>query len=237
MLAYCAIHAAWVWPPLRFAVPVIPLLLWLGFIGAAKQRLLGCVVATVLFAAGGFQLWMTVVQAREKGIVSPVAGAENWNDTARLLKWISLETPRDVTLTGNLDPMYYLFTGRRAVRAFTTDPYSLFYDLGHRTRRPLGTVDAFRNRLLAMKSDYVIITAASRSGEAKHLNQLVYELSERCSKALSLVAGSVGSGYAVYKTDLPLLDRRDTCAHEKSLAEADFLPSGSRVDAPGRQLP
>ena len=43
MLAYCAIHAAWVWPPLRFAVPVIPLLLWLAFIGAAKQRLLAVI--------------------------------------------------------------------------------------------------------------------------------------------------------------------------------------------------
>ena len=103
-----------------------------------------CVVATVLFAAGGFQLWMTVAQAREKGMVSPVAGTENWNDTARLLNWISRETPQDATLTGNLDPMYYLFTGRRAVRAFTTDPYLLYYDLGHRTGSPAGTVDGFR---------------------------------------------------------------------------------------------
>jgi hypothetical protein len=237
MLAYCAIHAAWVWPPLRFTVPVIPLLLWLGFIGAAKQRLVGCVVATVLFAAGGFQLWMTVVQARERGIVSPVAGSENWIETARLLDWISRETPQDATLTGNLDPMYYLFTGRKAVRAFTTDPYSLYYDLGHRNSNPLGTVDGFRNRLLGMKSDYVIVTAASRSGEAKQLNQLVYELSQRCSKGLSLVAGSVDSGYAVYKTDLPLLENPETCVNEESLAEADFWPSGSRVDASDRQLP
>jgi hypothetical protein len=237
MLAYCAIHAAWVWPPLRFAVPVIPMLLWLGFVGAAKQRLLGCVVATVLFAAGGFQLWMTVVQAREKGMVSPLAGTENWNDTARLLNWISLETPQDATLTGNLDPMYYLFTGRRAVRAFTTDPYLLYYDLGHRTGSPLGTVDGFRNRLLAMKSDYVIVTATSRSGEAKHLNQLVFELSQRCSRSLSLVAGSVDAGYAVYKTDLPRLARPENCAKVENLAEGDFWSHGSRVDAAGEQLP
>ena len=237
MLAYCAIHAAWVWPPLRFAVPVIPLLLWLGFIGAAKQRLLGGVVAAVLFVAGGFQLWMTVVQAREKGIVSPVAGTENWNDTARLLNWISLETPQDATLTGNLDPMYYLFTGRKAVRAFATDPYSLFYDLGHRSSSPLGTVDGFRNRLLATKSDYVVVTATSRSGEAKHLNQLVYELSRRCSRGFSLVAGTVDSGYAIYKTDLPLLAHPETCAKEEYLAEGDFRSYRSRVDAADRQLP
>ena len=237
MLAYCAIHAAWVWPPLRFAVPVIPLLLWLGFVGAAKQRFLACVVAAVLFAAGGFQLWTTVMQARDKGIVSPLAGTENWNDTARLLHWVSLETPSDATLTGNLDPMYYLFTGRKAVRAFTTDPYSLYYDLGHQTGSPLGTVDGFRNRLLATKSDYVIVTATSKSGEAKHLNQLVYELSQRCSRSLSLVSGSVDSGYAIYKTDLPLLARPENCANREYLVEGAFLPRGSGVDVSRRQRP
>jgi hypothetical protein len=161
------------------------------------------------------------VQARERGIVSPIATTENWQDTSRLLNWISLETPEGATLTGNLDPMYYLFTGRKAVRAFTSDPYLLYYKLGDRTGSPLGTVDGFRNRLLATKSDYVIITAASRHGEVKHFNQLVYELSQRCSRSLSLVAGSVDSGYAIYKTDLPLLERPETCAKEGYLAEGD----------------
>jgi hypothetical protein len=36
MIAYCAIHAAWVWPPLRFAVPVIPLLLWWALVGICR---------------------------------------------------------------------------------------------------------------------------------------------------------------------------------------------------------
>jgi len=133
--------------------------------------------------------------------------------------------------------MYYLFTGRKAVRAFATDPYSLFYDLGHRSSSPLGTVDGFRNRLLATKSDYVVVTATSRSGEAKHLNQLVYELSRRCSRGFSLVAGTVDSGYAIYKTDLPLLAHPETCAKEEYLAEGDFRSYRSRVDAADRQLP
>jgi hypothetical protein len=237
MIAYCAIHAAWVWPPLRFAVPVIPLFLWLGFVGAAKQRLLGCVVATVFFAAGGVQLWASVVQARERGIVSPVATRENWDDTSRLLNWISLETPEDATLTGNLDPMYYLFTGRKAVRGFTTDPYLLYYNLGHRTGSPLGTVDGFRNRLLATKSDYVIVTAASRHGEVGHFNQLVYELSQRCSRSLSLVAGSIDSGYAIYKTDRLLLELPEGCATDEYAAEGDFWSYRRRLDVARRKLP
>ena len=57
---------------------------------------------------------MTVAQAREKGMVSPVAGTENWNDTARLLNWISRETPQDATLTGNLDPMYLPVHGQES---------------------------------------------------------------------------------------------------------------------------
>mgnify|MGYP001312222834 CR=1 FL=1 len=211
MLVYCAIHAAWVWPPLRFAVPVIPLLLWLAFIGAAKQRVLGCVVARMLFAAGGFQLWMTVVQAREKGMVSPLAGTENWNDTARLLNWISLETPQDATLTGNLDPMYYLFTGRKAVRAFTANPFLLYYNPGNKSDNPLGTIDDLRKRLIATKADYLIMTPSGGFGEIPYLDRLVSDLSSVCQGSLAQVTTGRDPRYVIYKIDRTRLESQDTC--------------------------
>jgi hypothetical protein len=237
MLAYCAIHAAWVWPPLRFAVPVTPLMLWFAFQGAGKPRRFGWAAAMVLFVAGGLQLCATVAQAREKGVVYPVSNAENWDDTERLLKWISRETPADATLTGHLDAMYYLFTGRKAARAFSTDPYLLFYDAGRRSENPLGTVDDFRSRLLTMKADYVIVTAPSRSGEVAHLRQLVDELAKRCPGSLSLAAGNVGSGYAIYKTDRLVLERPETCAKHEGLVQGDFWSYGRGVDGGGQSRP
>jgi len=235
--AYCAIHAMWVWPPLRFAVPVVPLVLWFLFVGMGRSRRIGCVVALSLFASGGFQFWSVAAQAREKGVVSPVSNAENWNETTRALNLISRQTPSDATLAGNLDPMYYLFTGRKGVRAYTVDPYLLFYDMRHRSDNPLGTADRLRNRLVVTKADYVIITPQSHSEEIRHLRQLVDELAQTCPGSLSLVAGSVDSGYAIYKTDRLVLTRPESCARDKYAAEGDFWSSEGRVDVAGRQLP
>ena len=235
--AYCAIHAMWVWPPLRFAVPVVPLLLWFLFVGMGRSRWIGCVAALTLFTIGGLQLWSVAAQAREKGIVSPVSNAENWNETARALNYISRETPNDATLTGNLDPMYYLFTGRKGVRAYTVDPYLLFYNASHRSDNPLGNADGLRDRLLVTKTDYVIITPQSRSEEVRHLRQLVDELAQRCPGSLSLVAGSVDSGYAIYKTDRLVLERPETCAKHEGLVQGDFWSYGRRVDGGGRSRP
>jgi hypothetical protein len=235
--AYCAIHAMWVWPPLRFAVPVVPLLLWFLFVGMGRSRRIGCAAAMSLFTIGGFQLWSVAAQAREKGIVSPVSNAENWQETTRALNFISRETPNDATLTGNLDPMYYLFTGRKGVRAYTVEPYLLFYDMRHESHNPLGTADGLRNRLLVTKADYLIITPQSRSEEIRHLRQLVDELTQRCAGSLSLVAGSGDSGYAIYKTDRLVLTRRETCLADEYAAEGDFWSQESRIGVAGQQLP
>lgn len=214
MVAYCAIHAAWVWTPLRFLVPGTPLFLWFAFIGAGKRQRLGYAAALALLTAGGFQLWTTVAQAREKGIVSPVSGAEDWADTARALNWVLHETPHDATLTGNLDPMYYLYTGRKAVRAFATDPYLLFYNVRRRSENPLGTADGLRSRLIAIKADYLFITPGRE--EIRHLRRLVSELAQGCPGALTPVVGSSDSNHVIYRIDRQRLERLETCANTLS---------------------
>ena len=216
MVAYCALHLAWVWPPLRFLVPLTPLFLWFGLLGAGRRRYLGYAAALVLFTTGGFQLWTTVAQARAKGIVSPVSGAEDWDATARALDWISRETPSDTLLTGNLDPMYYLFTSRKAVRAFAADPYLLFYNVTGPSENPLGTADGLRSRLLAMKSDYLLITATLGREEVRHLRGLVFEVAQGCPGGLIPVLGSSDSNHVIYRIDRARLEHLETCANALS---------------------
>jgi hypothetical protein len=206
-LAYCGIHIAWAWPQLRFIVPIAPLLLWFGFIGAGRSRRIGAMTALVLLVAAGTQLFGVVRQARDNGIVWPLTGAEDWHQTARLLAWVSRETPPGAVLTGNHDPMYYLFTGRKAIRAFDVDPVPLYYRIG-RTSNPLGTVDDFRRRLVATNADYLIITPTRDFAEVPYLAQLVAELSESRAGSLLPVAGSEDSGYVVYQIDRARLKDR-----------------------------
>jgi hypothetical protein len=209
--AYGAIHIAWVWPPIRFVVPVAPVLLWFAFLAAGRSRRVGCAVALVLFTAGGFQLSATVRQARERGITSPLRETTTWNETAYLLTWLSKETPTDAVISGNLDPMYYLFTGRKAVRAFAADPLLLYYNLGQQSENPLGTLDDFRNRLVAVKADYLVVTPAANFAEVPHLSHLISALSQMCAGSLAPVARTADLMHVIYKIDRSRLESRETC--------------------------
>jgi hypothetical protein len=207
-IAYCGMHLLWVWPPLRFAAPFAPLLLRFGALGLGRSRRLLSAAALVLLGLSGIQLGAVAMQAREKGITWPVTEAEDWNQTARLLSWVSRETPADTVLTGNLDPAYYLFTGRKAVRAFAADPLLLYYNVRNRPENPLGTVDDFRNRLVAGKADYLIVTPAPGFGELPHLNRLIADLSHSRAGSLVPVAGSEDSGHLIYRIDRFRLEDR-----------------------------
>jgi hypothetical protein len=45
----------------------------------------------------------------------------------RLFAYIRAGTPPDTILMANLDPVFYLNTGRKAVRGFAPDGYRLYY--------------------------------------------------------------------------------------------------------------
>jgi hypothetical protein len=211
-VAYCGLHVLWVWPPLRFAAPFAPLLLRFGALGLGRSRRLLASAALVLLGLSGIELGALAIQAREKGISWPGTEAEDWNQTARLLSWVSRETPADTVLTGNLDPAYYLFTNRRAVRAFAADPLLLYYNLRNRPENPLGTVDDFRSRLVGVKADYLIVTPAPGFGELPHLNRLITDLSHSRAGSLVPVAGSENSGHVIYRVDRRRLEDRDAAA-------------------------
>jgi hypothetical protein len=209
--SYGAIQIAWVWPPIRFVVPVAPLLLWFAFLGAGRSRRVGYTVALVLFTVGGVQLSATVKQARERGIISPLREITTWNETAYLLTWLSKQTPTDAVVSGNLDPMYYLFTGRKAVRAFAADPLVLYYNMGQQSENPLGTLDDFRNRLVAVKADYLVVTPAANFAEVPHLSHLISGLSQMCKGSLTPVARTADSTHVIYRIDRRRLESRETC--------------------------
>ena len=213
-VAYCGMHLLWVWPPLRFAAPLAPLLLRFGALGLGRSRRLLVAAALVLLGLSGIQLGAHAMQALEKGTSWPGTGAEDWNQTARLLSWVSRETPSDTVITGNLDPAYYLFTNRKAVRAFAADPLLLYYNLRNRPENPLGTVDEFRSRLTATKADYLILTTGGGFSEIVHLDRLVSELSQKCPGSLAPVATDVVPAHVIYRIDRRRLERHDGCRRD-----------------------
>ena len=147
---------------------------------------------------GAWRTLEVVAKAHLVGTVSwQAASAEDWRELSPLLEWVKRETPSTAVVTGNLDPAYFLFTGRPSVRAFVADSYALFYAPGP-DRAPLGTVEGFRRRLLQARVDYCIWSPAPGFSETPHFRRLLDGLAHAYPGSLTVVAGLEDAGYAVY---------------------------------------
>jgi hypothetical protein len=193
---YVAMLLAWAWPPGRFIVPIIPMLIWLAILGAGKPRPVARFVALALLLSAGIELWTLAADVRVKGATWFAAGElDDWHAMTRQLALIHDATPEAAVLVGAHDPTYYLFTGRQAVRADSPDPLRIFYNLRGHSPHPIGTPAAFQRRLQQVGADYVVVSP--RDGVAP----LVAQLSAESPGMLLPVAGSEASGYVIYKVD------------------------------------
>jgi hypothetical protein len=221
-VVYIGMVLLWVWPSFRLLLPLAPLLVWLAWL-PLRERLgrLAAPLAGGALAAALLQLGFGAVDAARKGAAwyAP-AIAEDWHRVAPLLEWIANETPRDSVVTGNLDPQYYLYARRQAVRAFEAEPYRLYYDAG--AGPPLGTVEAFRRRLVSSGVDYLVLTPGFDFAEVPHLRKLVQGLEDERPGSVAPAAGDPASGYAVFRLDRALLSSR----------EPQGLESGTRTVPP-----
>ncbi len=203
---YGAMLMGWVWPPLRFLLPTIPLLIWAGVQGVGRAKWVGVVVLTTLCLSGTWQLRNLSHEVRATGSPWPVAGyGDDWMKVSELHAWVLRETPADAVLTGNIDPAHYLFTGRKAVRAFSPDAFLLYYNVAGKLSNPLGTVEQFVQRLIRMEADYLIMTPGYGYAESPHLQALVGESLAKIPGGLQPVFGEPGVGYLVYRVNLDRL--------------------------------
>jgi hypothetical protein len=153
---YCLMLLCWAWPPPRFIVPVLPLLLWMAWRVVTRARIQEAVAAAVLIIAGA-GLWSD--GTRIPGILSAGAlstgyvPADDWHEMQKLFSYIRANTLPTSVLVGNLDPVLYLNTGRRAIRGFAPDAFGLVY-----AERQQGiTPDQVSGAILHEQADYVVL--------------------------------------------------------------------------------
>ena len=201
VIAYAGIIMAWAWPPLRFLVPVLPVLLWHVVVAIRRiPRVPVAIVVAVLVATSSVTLVRTVAHASSRGVMwFRAESPADWHRMSVLFEWIRQNTPSDAVLTGNLDPMYFLYTGRKAVLAFTADPYSLFYAADRRTPERLGSVSDFRRHLLATGADYCVWSPVP--GDPPNFGRLLDELSRAIPGSLTIVTADMAAPYVVYRID------------------------------------
>jgi hypothetical protein len=206
LIAYLGMVLLWVWPPTRLLVPVVPLILWQVSVALRGiSRAVAAVVAAVLMATGSLALFQLARQAPTRVLAWPVQAdhPDGWRRLQALYDWVRRTTPETAVLIGDLDPTYFLYTGRKAVRTLEPDGYSSYYDTA--LQPDAGeSVNRFRQRILAAGADYWVWSEGPRGAVA--YGRLRDDLSRTYPGSLSLATGDTESGYAVYRIERTRLD-------------------------------
>jgi hypothetical protein len=163
----------WSWPPARFLLPIYPLLLLYAALGGlqvldrldrlrAKRAVATGAVAAVALAAG----WGSGTVARNAVVKGRGCLAEpcerTWQDYLSVMSWLEEKTPPEAVVMGTQDPVLYLYTGRKAVRAFDQDPFLLYYADGP-DREPFGPPEAMAERISESGADYLVLAQREES--------------------------------------------------------------------------
>jgi hypothetical protein len=181
LIAYAGVIALWAWPPLRFVAVVLPLLLWLALAAVNTSPVAHSMLMIVLALTSANSLvagYRNIEDAKRTGVLGTGVVTENWNDIEALGRRLTAQTSADEIMIGNLDPVYYLLSGRKAIRAFEADPVRLFYSTPSGIS-PLGGPEALASRIQAAGATVVIEGPDLLFAEAPWLRQQIDELEKR----------------------------------------------------------
>jgi hypothetical protein len=211
VLSYAVLILLWVLPPIRFLIPLLPFLLFFCYLpishffgtvvgSPSGARAVGqcCVIVLALFLMRGlFSQPRETMQYRAAWF--PYVENDDWNEIASLARWITGNTPKDAILVGNLDPVWFLSTGRKSARGFLVRPFEVFYSANH--QNPLGTYSEFVQNLLRERADYLMRTPDRAYGEAKYMNGMIDRLASDYPDAVTLQKQGQDSAYRIYRID------------------------------------
>jgi 4-amino-4-deoxy-L-arabinose transferase-like glycosyltransferase len=185
LLSSLGLHLIWPFHPGRYLAPLLPVLVLLMFRGMAlaqlrwetmaqdhpPRRWLGklvwCPVLVMLVLNG---VWLSAfLLIRDEQTVRGLNGNRlpyGWAGFEESFAWLREHAAADAVLATAYDPMYFLYTGRRAIRPALHRPASYFYPYGQ-TQPEVGTVEEIKPQIVKMGIDYLIIDPMAGYAEGK----------------------------------------------------------------------
>jgi hypothetical protein len=195
VVLYTELVLAWAFPPVRFLVPILPLLVWLLFVGAGQLKPVVGALATIFVVTSSIATWhQAQATAARGGTWFDGAGVDDWRGISDLYRWIDANTPANAVLIATHDPTFYLFTGRTALRPDSMDPLMAYYNVNGRPENTDAVDEAFRQRVLGIEADYVVLTPRD------DLNR-IDRLSRHFPGSFTVAEGDVRTKFAIYKVD------------------------------------
>jgi hypothetical protein len=216
IVLYLFMLLIWPWHPLRYLLPIVPLVIFFFFQGV--YQLQDCVAAiqrrsrwkTLSLAVAGVPLVFLVVfdllwvssylgGTRPNVIRFPlgVRVPYAWDGFAETFDWIKQNTDESAILATAYDPTYYLYTGRKAVRPGFHKPESYFYPYGS-PRPDVGPSLAVKENLTRLGVGYLIVDPLLGYAEQPAQEKVMLELLQLYPRQPELVFVSQDSLHKIY---------------------------------------
>jgi hypothetical protein len=193
-LSSLALLLVWPFHPGRYVAPLVPLLVLFLFRGMAAAehwiktsgsdylfkeilaKLPWAPVALILLLNG---VWLSsYLLIRDEQTTRGGYGSRapyGWAGFEESFAWIRQNTALDARLGTAYDPMYFLYTGRQAVRPALHRSATYFYPYGQ-AKPDVGSVDEIKPELEKMRIDYLIIDPLDGYAEGKATIKLFDEI-------------------------------------------------------------
>jgi hypothetical protein len=194
---YCLMLLGITWPPERSAAPILPLVLWILWRVVRLMKNREALAALVVVVAV-LPLWADVTRipaARARGYFQIVAlSADNRDEMRKLFGFIRANTEPDSVLLANRDGLFFLNTGRKAVRGFTPNGFDIFYA----ARQSAVTPDQLSGAIAQAHVNYVVLTPDRGLPESASFHRSVEAL-ERGGVVEPVSIPGIGRDYRLLK--------------------------------------
>jgi hypothetical protein len=216
VLLYLALVVAWPFNPERYLIPLVPAIYFFLFRGVqaaevhlnnlmtseTRKKILCHLVRVtfaviVVFHVGWISNYLFSKDLKTTrawfGLRLPVS----WQGFSETFEWIRSHTDDKAVLATFYDPMYYLYTGRRAIRPGFHKPQTYFYPYGQAVA-DIGAVNEIKSELKILGVGLLVIDPLDGFAEGRAYLRLFNELIRSYRNRAELMFISSDSKHWIY---------------------------------------
>ena len=121
-----------------------------------------------------------------------------WAGFEETFDWIRANTRPDALLATSYDPMYFLYTGRKAIRPALHRPATYFYPFGV-VKPDVGSAQEIKPQLVKLGANYLIVDPMDGYAERHATLSLMNDLVESYGEHAQLVFTSADGLHKVFR--------------------------------------
>jgi hypothetical protein len=211
LMSYLLIIILWPWPPNRFIVPILPFIIpnLLHGIWVILRRLsslnsfksFNVVAISILLAGNLIFVYLQSKVNQHTGYPLPALSEAkvSWVAYEGIFKWLQENSQPDDVISSGMDSMMYLYTGRRAVRAFVSNSLSLYYG---QNSPGTGTIEDLYQIFKTYKPKYLVHTPMPGYGEEKPFAELLDKLRKKNPTWLNAVYVGEDPRFIIFEVNI-----------------------------------